>query len=607
MGGVCGVISRSGSDVIGIVVECLRRMAFRGSDTAGIAFLRDHIIEVRKGVGDINKVYRDRALSSCRSDVAIGHTRFSTHGRPHVDNAHPHADCSCLIAVVGDGAIANYEMLRDELFVKGHRVVSRCDFEVIAHLLEDELKEGISVEEAVAAVARKLEGFFSFVVLHAESRSILAYTSLQELYVGLSRDLIAIASTRSSLHGFTDVVTELRGGELAVLSRDGVRFMDVKEMRPLEKEFKPLEVKAEYIYTDGFPHHMLREIYEIPYALLRTLSSIQEKYLTFASRLLQEAESIYIIADGTSLHAGLVGSYYLSELAKISPIVVSAAEFPLYYVENVGPGTVVIAISQSGETSDVIKSVYEAKLRGATILGITNYIGSKLANLSNLYLPIAAGPELAVPATKTFTSTLAVLYIVALRVAKERRELSASEFRNRVEELKKYALELTKHMKNIDAVASEAAKKIVKCRSGYVISRGITYPIALEGALKLKEVAYIHAEGIEAGEFKHGPIVLIGENFFTIFIVPVEKVAAEATYPLMKVAKERGATVISVGFEHDENLRMVGVPTLLVPPTTRHIAPIAFAIPLQFLSYRLGELLGRPIDSPRYLVKKVTH
>ncbi|MEM4454907.1 MAG: SIS domain-containing protein, partial [Thermofilaceae archaeon] len=290
------------------------------------------------------------------------------------------------------------------------------------------------------------------------------------------------------------------------------------------------------------------------------------------------------------------------------PVVVSAAEFPLYYVENVGPGSLVIAISQSGETGDVLSSLYEAKLRGATILGVTNYVGSRLARLSNVYLPIGAGPEIAVPATKTFTSTLLLLYLSSLQAGRDLGKVSQDEHSRAVAAVKTLAQSLAAELPQLDRQATRAAAQVAACRGGYVVSRGITYPLALEGALKLKEAAYFHAEGVEAGEFKHGPFVLIEKGFFAGFIVPVEKVAAEATYPLITAAAESGATVVAAGFEGDEKLAEAGeagAAVLTTVRTERHLAPISLAVPLQLFAYRLGEKLGRPIDAPRYLTKAV--
>ncbi|MEM4010366.1 MAG: SIS domain-containing protein, partial [Ignisphaera sp.] len=372
------------------------------------------------------------------------------------------------------------------------------------------------------------------------------------------------------------------------------------------KELKPIDIDPRYIDKDGYQHNMLREIYEIPEALLRTLYSVQEKYLSFAAKLVNDAEKIFIIGNGTSLHAAYIGSYYLSELAGITSIVVSAAEFPLYHVDNVGPGTVVIAISQSGETGDVLSSVFEAKLRGATILGLTNYIGSRLANLSNLYLPIGAGPEVAIPATKTFTSTLLLLYLIALRAGRNNGKISSDEYKARIEEIKRLSKDLKNNIPLIEGVAEVAAKKIAECRSGYIISRGITYPLALEAALKIKEVAYMHAEGVEAGEFKHGPQTIIEKGIFTTFIMPVEKQALQATYELIAMAQEKGSSTIIVGFESDIKINEVSnAIRILIPYTSRYLAPIALIIPLQLTAYKLGLILNRPIDNPRYLTKTV--
>jgi len=349
------------------------------------------------------------------------------------------------------------------------------------------------------------------------------------------------------------------------------------------------------------------EICEISFSLLRTISSVQDKYLSLSARFIIEARNVFIIGNGTSLHAGLVASYYLSELANINPIVVSTTRISsLYYVDNIVPRSLVIAISQSGETGDVLQSVYEAKLRGATILGITNYIGSRLANLSNIYLPIGAGPEISIPATKTFTSTLMLLYMLALKASRYRGNISESEYKDGIKYAKILAQSLNENMHRIDKDVLKAVKFISLCRSGYIVSRGITYPIALEGALKFKETAYVHAEGVEAGEFKHGPQSLLDENIFTIFIIPIEKIAIEPTYSLISMAKEYKTKTIVIGYEGDQKLNELSdIPVIKLPAVKRHLTPIIATIPLQFLAYRLGIELGRPIDTPRYLSKTV--
>ncbi len=607
MGGFVAVATTIGR-AAPVIVEALTKLKFLGSDCAGLATCEGGRLFVKKDRGSVEEVESRHRLSELPGSVGVGHTRFSTHGRPHADNAHPHTGCGERIAVVGDGAVANYEELRDELTIAGHRMVSRSDFEVLAHLIEEALLKTGSLPEAVRACLRRARGYFSLAALDPSRECIAVATTWRPVYVGVGEEgrLFAASNARAGLHGVAREVAEVRRGEIAIVSKSGIEVLDLETLKPVRKSFELLEMDPSLVDKDGFEHHMLREINEVPYAIKRLLASIQKRYLAFAARLVTGARSIYIVADGTSLHAGYVASYYLTELAGVSPIVVSAAEFPLYHVENVGPGTVVIAISQSGETGDVIRSVYEAKLRGATILGITNYVGSRLANLSNLYLPLAAGPELAVPATKTFVNTLAILYILSLYAGNEVGRVGRSEIEEGFRKLESLAESIESAIPELDRGAQGVAEELAKCRSGYVISRGITYPIALEGALKLKEAAYMHAEGMEAGEFLHGPVVLVEKGFFTLVRVPVERVAAKATYPLISSSYEKGATVVTIGFSDDPELDEAPGMKLRVPRTDRHLAPIAFSIPLQLIAYRLGRARGCPIDSPKYLTKFVT-
>ncbi len=608
MGGLFAASTIRGVDAAPIIVEGIRRQYFRGGDCAGIAVLKDSQLIVRKDSGSVDEVESRLSLSNLPGTMGIGHTRFSTHGRPHRENAHPHLDCKGRIAVVGDGAISNYEELRDSLMVSGHRIISRCDFEVVPHLLESRRSEA-SLIDSLADAVRMLDGFYSMIILDADAEMMAAYSNMQPLYVGIGGKGVYVSSTRTALHGYAGKVAEIPGGVLIVVSGSRrVEFYRLPSLEPFEAEFKLLSIDPSLLAKDGYPHHMLREIYEIPYALFRTLATIQRKYLSLAAKLIRESRRLYVVADGTSLHAGFVSNYYLVDLTGLSALPVSAAEFPLYHASNVGPGDIVIAISQSGETGDVINSVYEAKLRGATILGITNHVGSRLARLSNLFLPMGAGPELAVPATKTFTSSLLVLYLIALSAAEDSGRLRPSEVRERIAGIKGFAGRLHSEMSRMDSSAAKAAEHIAGCRSGYVVSRGISYPIAMEGALKLKEAAYVHAEGMEAGEFKHGPIVLLDEGFFTVFITPVERQAAEATYPLIESAVEKKATVTIVGFEGDPRLDELGSQALVIkaPRTDRHLAPIALTVPLQYLAYRLGVAKNLDVDKPRYLTKAVT-
>lgn len=608
MGGIFGVISRNEQNIINAIIRGLKALECRGFDGSGIAIPAGGVVKMVKDAVKISVLVEKYKLNELASWIALGHTRYATHGKPHMENTQPHSDCSNTIAVVGDGGIANYEKLRDEIIFKGHKVVSRCDFEIAAHLIEDETKHSSKFIDAVIRAVRKISGFYSIAVLNSKCNCIAVYTTLMPVFLGISDDQFVVSSSKSALYGVAKRYAALKKDEVALVTRDGIEVYSVSNGSRVGESFIDLDVNPDYIDRDGYPHHMLREIYEIPYSILRTLASVQERYLSFAARLISDAKNIFIVGNGTSLHAGLIASYYLSELAGINSIVVSAAEFPLYYVDNVSPGTVVIAISQSGETRDVIQSVFEAKVRGATIMGITNYIGSKLANLSNLYLPVAAGPEIAIPATKTFTSTLTLLYLISIQVSNYVGRILESECKERVERVRFFAEALLNYMQRIDEEASKAAESIVDCRSGYITSRGITYPIALEGALKFKETAYIHAEGVETGEFRHGPQALLEEGIFAIFITPAERSAIPSTYELIQLAVDRGARTIVIGFDTDQHIdslkQIVAVRTIY---SERHLAPIATTIPLQFMAYRMGVLLGRSIDTPRYLTKTVAH
>ncbi len=607
MGGIFAIVSKVRRRLAEEIAIGLRRLRHRGEDCAGIAIVTDGELVVRKDRGTVDEVFERYKVYELEGFIGLGHTRFSTHGRAHYENAHPHTDCRNRIAVAGDGVIANYEDLRDNLIVRGHSFVSRSDFEVVPHLIEDHAAHGRSLIEAAIETAKALNGVFSVAILSLDHRALVAFTKIQPLYIGIAQDSLYVSSTASALYGFADRYIELGDGEVAYLSENGFEVYSIDTSSRVEKPIRKLEVDEKLIEKDGFPHFMLREIYEVPYAILRAAMVLQKRYLSLAARLISSARNLYVIANGSSLHAGYIASYYLAELVGVSPIVLSAAEFPLYHVENVGPGTVVMAISQSGETGDVLRAIYEAKLRGATILGITNNVNSRLAQLSSLFLPIGAGPELAVPATKTFVATLVSLYMVSLKTAEYIGKLSASELNEAVDDLKKLALDLRSSIPHIDAQTKLVAKKIAKHakKSGYSISRGINYPLALETALKFKEAAYMHIEGIEAGEFRHGPITLVDEGFITIFIMPAEPAAAKATFPLIKDAYERKAIVTVVTDEDTATLIDVDVNKLIAPSTRRHLKPMASIVPVQLLAYHLGVERGCPIDRPKKLVKAV--
>ncbi|MCS7099982.1 MAG: SIS domain-containing protein, partial [Sulfolobales archaeon] len=416
MGGFVLAKSTKDIDVLPLTILALRRMEFRGKDCSGIAWVESGEMRVVKDSSPIAELSSKYALNRVSTSLALGHTRYSTHGKADPRNAHPHLDCERIVAVAGDGALRNYEELYAELVERSHRVVSKSDFELVAHLIENYVRKGLNYTKAFAEAVVRLEGIVAAAALFRDGSAAI-YTSHQPVYVGLGRDVVVASSTLSSLYGTVLGYAVVEGGELVFISSGGrVEFADLSG-RSVAKKFLAYDLGESLVSTDGYPNHMLREIYEVPYSLLRTVSAVQSRYLELASKVALRSSRLFVIANGTSLHAGHIFSYYLSELAGRIPIVVSASEFPLYYLDSVGVGDAVLAISQSGETSEVVRSVYEARLRGATVIGVTNNINSRLTRFSNLYLPIAAGPELAVPATKTFTSTLVLLYILAKSVS----------------------------------------------------------------------------------------------------------------------------------------------------------------------------------------------
>ncbi len=605
MGGFVFIRSTGGLDALALAKLSLSRMEFRGKDCSGVAWIEEGKVRVVKDSCPVGELFARYPLSGRPVDRVLGHTRYSTHGKADPRNAHPHLDCGGTVAVVGDGALRNYEDLYAELLEEGHRLVSKSDFEVLPHLVEESVGRGSDYLGAFVNTVSRLRGIVATAALFRDG-SAAAYTSHQPIYVGLGEGLLAISSTLSGLYGIAARYSKVDRGEVVAVTSGGeVVFLDLSGRR-LSKEFLPYELEEPLARTDGFPHHMLREIYETPYSILRTASAVQSRYLELASKMILRSNRVFVVANGTSLHAGMVFSYYLSEMSGAVPVVVSASEFLLYHLDGVSVGDSVIAISQSGETSEVVRSAYEARLRGATVIGITNNINSRLTRFSNIYLPIAAGPELAVPATKTFTSTLALLYVLAKSVAAITSTPSSRILAETWEEFEKLHYTLLGELDRIRAEAERASGFIAGCSSGYVVSRGIAYPLALEGALKIKESAYVHAEGVEGGELRHGPIAILDENVFAIFVEPLEPVAAEDMLSVVGEAVECGSpTVVISHSARAEEALATKTRVVRVPSFERHFMPISIAVALQLLAYSLANRRGVDVDRPRRLSKVV--
>ncbi|MEM4451829.1 MAG: glutamine--fructose-6-phosphate transaminase (isomerizing) [Thermosphaera sp.] len=602
MGGIFAVVCREKIKDNSLYTG-LKRLLYRGYDGAGVAFFRGEKLVVLKAPGHLEKVAPQLNYLNVDSEIAVAHTRYASRGWPVFENTHPLQDCTGRIAVVGDGIIENYEEVKKKLEERGHVFKGRTDTEVAAHFLEEELSKGSNVAGALQELGRNLRGLYSLVILVESYKKVFFVANGQPLVLGLGEACSYISSDISSLHGFAETAYLIEDGTVGWVDQNGfssIRMSDGSTITLAELLAKRVKFVAEAGDKGGFPHFMLKEIYESPEALNRVLLTVMEKYLRLASMIVYGAKNTYILANGTSLHAGMIGSYYFSDLAGVTVDTVSAAEFPYYLLDTVETGTVIIAISQSGETSDVISSIKQAKQRGAVIVGITNNVGSKLALESNVYLPIGAGPEIAVPATKSFTTTLATLLLFAAYTGMFTGRINTGEYKGIVEEIKSASALMKERIIEFDKKASEIVQMSYNWDSVYVASSGINYPLALELALKLKEAAIIHAEGFQLGEMRHGPMVLLTKDFPVVLIEPAEEQAKPLYVKVLEEARNKGAKPIVIGPGRFGDTVMIQTPEV-----SRYLSPIVLSLPIQLLAYRLGVAFKRPIDTPPGLAKAI--
>lgn len=596
MGGIFGFICKKQRRVSD-VIQGLKRLIYRGYNGTGIMFLdANGELKVVKQPVKVDEFKLDQDYFA---NIAVGHTRYASRGWPTYENTHPLLDCNSKIGVVADGLIYDYEIIRDDLKSKGHKFVSTTDVEVIPHLLE---------KNSVFDTANMLKGLFAFVALFSKKNVIYAVQMDQPLVIGINdkEECYYVSSDIQSLNNFAEEALIVPDFTLVEISLDGIKAVNIYTGEQVElrekKRVKPFPGGEKA----GFPHYMLKEIYEVPDALISTSLSLMDKYLRLSSMILYGAKNIYIIGNGTSLHAGMLASYYLLQNG-LNANVISAAEFPYYALNNVTTGTVIVAISQSGETSDVIRSVKLAKQRGAVIVGVTNYVGSRLALESNVYLPIAAGPEMAVPATKTFTSTILALLELSYYVGLNTNKRTQSDISSLNENVKALSKSLKEIMPRLEKSAEEIAEKIYTWGDFYVASSGIMYPLALEGALKLKEASGVHAEGFQMGELMHGPLTLATKGLPIIFIRPVEDEAQELYYKVLENSKQKGANLIAIESYDDRQKGEEGLLRLSVIKTVKDLMPISVAVALQMLAYKIGVKRNMPIDTPPALVKAVIY
>ncbi|MGE5508214.1 MAG: glutamine--fructose-6-phosphate transaminase (isomerizing) [Chitinophagales bacterium] len=605
---MCGIVGYTGpKDAVPVLLEGLRRLEYRGYDSAGVAVLAADRVDVRKTVGRLAKLEEKLAQSPVAGQTGIAHTRWATHGRPSDANAHPHQDCTGNIAVVHNGIIENYRSLRARLAKAGHVFRSETDTETIPHLIEEHYEGDLA--EAVRKAAAELEGSYALAVAHrSEPGRIVAVRKDSPLVVGLGDGESFLASDIPALLPFTREVYILDDGEMAILAPDGVAVTDLAG-RPVAKAV--FEVKWDPVMAEkgGYDDFMLKEINEQPRAVRDTLAGrldtdhVTLEEVTLTAEQVQRFDKVAMIACGTAMHAGLVGKQVIERLVRLPVEAEVASEFR-YRDPMVNERTLAVVISQSGETADTLAGLRLAKERGARVVAITNVVGSSVAREAHDVIYTWAGPEIAVASTKAYMTQLVALYLLALFLAEKRGTATPAERAEIIAALK----ELPKEVNSVLAHAEKAqrlAKEFKNCEDVFFIGRGLDHAVSLEGALKLKEISYIHAEAYAAGELKHGTLALIVEGV-PVFALATQTKLYDKMLSNIKEVKARDATVVAIALEGDQEIYEAADHVLHIPRTLDFVTPVLSVVPLQLFSYYAAKARGCDVDKPRNLAKSVT-
>jgi len=606
---MCGIVAYIGERAAcPILMNGLKRMEYRGYDSAGLALLEDGYIVFEKTAGKIKALEEQLEGKSFAATAGIAHTRWATHGVPNEINAHPHLDCSGKIAVVHNGIIENFNTLRVLLERKGHAFETETDTEVIAHLIE-EYYDG-NLTRAVQLAMSQVEGTYGIAVLSLEQPDIfVAARHGSPLIVGLGEGENLIASDVSAMLEHTKRVVYLGEGEVVTVSREGIQISTIDNL-PVSPKYQDIEWDLEQLEKGGFSHFMLKEIYEQPTTIRNAIRG-RLNYDAGTSRLnglklqaeeLLHVKRIIISACGTSWHAALIGEYMIEDLARIPVEVEYASEFR-YRSPIVDQGTLVFVISQSGETADTLAALREAKQKGATVLGICNVVGSSIARESDGGIYTHAGPEIGVASTKAFTSQITVLALFTLLLARQR-NMSLEKGRQIIDAMDRIPGLVERQLQK-DDVIKRIAELFCDKNNFLYLGRGINFPVALEGALKLKEISYIHAEGYPAAEMKHGPIALIDENMPVVVLAQQDQVYDKVISNIQEI-KARNGQVIALATEGDTDIARLANHVIYLPKMPYHLMPIVSIIPLQLLAYHIAVLRGCDVDQPRNLAKSVT-
>jgi glucosamine--fructose-6-phosphate aminotransferase (isomerizing) len=609
---MCGIVAYIGPrEAYPLIIKGLKRLEYRGYDSSGVALLNSDL-RVYKKKGKVAELEDSLVGKDLHAHAGMGHTRWATHGEPNDRNAHPHSSASGRLAIIHNGIIENYTQLKNELIKKGYQFTSDTDTEVLLNFIEDIQKNNnCGLEEAVRIALKRVVGAYVIVLLDkANPDTIIAARKGSPLVIGIGKGEHFLASDASPIIEYTKEVVYVNDYELAILKADEIILKNLGNEK-LTPFIQKLDLELAAIEKGGYDHFMLKEIFEQPdtiFDCLRGRLDTVKGTITMAGiqqniEKLKNANRIIIIACGTSWHAGLVAEYIIEELCRIPVEVEYASEFR-YRNPVVHPGDVIIAISQSGETADTIVAIEKAKENGAFILGVVNVVGSSIARISDAGAYSHAGPEIGVASTKAFTGQLAVLMMIALKIAKEKGTIDSTRYMHLLSELHDVP-EKAKEVLQLSGAIRQLATKYKDAKDALYLGRGYNFPVALEGALKLKEISYIHAEGYPAAEMKHGPIALVDESLPVIFVATKDSYYEKIVSNIQEI-KARKGKVIAVISQGDDIISKMADDSIVIPEMDELIAPILSVIPMQLLAYYIGVAKGYDVDKPRNLAKSVT-
>lgn len=607
---MCGIIGYIGKqNAIPLLIDGLKKLEYRGYDSAGIAFLSNKRIDVRRCAGKIRELETFLTTQNLESSVGVGHTRWATHGEPSEKNAHPHKAKG--VVVVHNGIIENYLELKTKLKKKGHRFTSDTDTEVICHLISSYVRKGHDILKATRESLKHLKGAYSLgIISEEEPDKIVAVKKDSPLIIGLGKGEFFIASDIPAFLNHTRDVIILENNEVAVITQKGLSLYDQKD-RPHKKKVAHITWNPAMAEKGGYKHFMLKEIHEQPRAIADTIrgrfsletGNVNLEEFSIKTNELKRFSKIFLIACGTSWHAALVGKYMLEDLARIPSEVDIASEFR-YRNPIIPKDSLVIVITQSGETADTLAAQREAKKQGAKVLSICNVVGSTSSREADSIFYTHSGPEIGVASTKAFTTQLIALYLLSVAAGKARRTITSRVAENLLKDLfllpEKIELSL-----QLNKTIMDIAKEYFHVKDFLYLGRGINYPIALEGALKLKEISYIHAEGYPAGEMKHGPIALIDDDMPVFVLAPGDRVHEKIRSNIEEV-KSRGGKVIALAVKGDRTISHRTSHSMYIPKTNHYLTPVLLSVPLQLFAYHIAVLRGCDVDQPRNLAKSVT-